>query len=72
MQVNTCMSSCARLTPAPSLPHRFAACETRLQRNLCRTECQRGIVTRGANERWQVGFAGRAGLKHHAQHEPIQ
>ena len=47
-------------TPAP-LPLLRAACTTALRKKPGRTEYQRGIVSRGADGRWQVAITGSQG-----------
>ncbi len=47
-------------TPAP-LPLLRAACTTPLRKKPGRTEYQRGIVSRGADGRWQVAITGSQG-----------
>ena len=46
---------------AEPLPLLRAACTTALRKKPGRTEYQRGIVTRGADERWQVAITGSQG-----------
>jgi molybdopterin molybdotransferase len=47
-------------TPTP-LPLLRAACTTPLRKKPGRTEYQRGIVSRGADGRWQVAITGSQG-----------